>query len=82
MYSPVFLSSHLSVPFANGTCQSPSDTVSRGNRAEREPREAKKAMSRTIHLKGYGSDRSITSALLGAMLGTSAEVGTAFVISN
>lgn len=49
---------------------------------QRELREAKKAMSRTIHLKGYGSDRSITCTLLGAMLGTSAAVGTAFVISN
>lgn len=81
MYGPVFssLTSQYLLPRAQARAQVTQFLEVTG---QRKPRKVKKAMSRTIRLKGYGGDRISTCILLGAMLGTSAAVGTAFVFSN
>ena len=81
VYSPAFpsLTSQYLLPMAHAEAQVTQFLEGTG---QREPREAQRAMSGPIHLKGYGGDKSITCILIGAMLGTSAVVGTAFVFSN
>lgn len=49
---------------------------------QRKPREAERAMFRIIHQKDFEGYRSISHSLLGAMFGTLAVVGTAFIVNN